>query len=280
MPRPALKPTLDGLLRQVDWADWRANDPVELVWGYEEEADREVVALLASSMAYGRVSVLKAATCRVLEMLGPAPASFLAREDAPAALGPALEPFVYRMTRGADVLDLLAAVGQTLRTEGSLEALYLSAPEARDHLGRTSHMVRQLRARRLRPQAARGLRYLIPDPADGGACKRLHLFLRWMVRGPDAVDLGVWRGVDPAVLRVPLDTHTSRICRYLGMTSRKSNDGKTVEQVTEALRALDPKDPIRYDFALCHLGVSKSCVHRRSEEHCPQCPLEGLCTLA
>jgi uncharacterized protein (TIGR02757 family) len=78
---------------------------------------------------------------------------------------------------------------------------------------------------------------------------------------------------------MPLDTHTSRICRYIGLTDRKSVDGKTARQVTDALRELDPDDPIKYDFAICHLGISESCIHERSEEHCPDCPLESICRL-
>jgi uncharacterized protein (TIGR02757 family) len=189
-----------------------------------------------------------------------------------------LRDFVYRMTRGEDVVDLLAGIHAVRDEYGSLEQAYASAP-ADDHLGRASHFVGELRAGRARDEFTRGLRYLLPDPADGSATKRLHLFFRWMGRGPDGIDLGLWSSLDPADLVMPLDTHTSRLCRYIGLTDRKSADLKAALEVTESLRMMDLDDPLKYDFPLCHLGISGGCIHRRSEEHCPTCPIESVCTL-
>lgn len=276
-----LKPILDTLLDEIDYATWRAADPVELVWAYDDPGDRELVAWIASTLAYGRVSLLKEAIAEVLEILGPRPLErLLQADDVEASFGDALSGFVYRMTRGVDVLDMLAGLREVLRTYQSLEDAYLACPGSDDHLARASFLVRAIRAGRLRDELQRGLRYLMPDPADGGACKRLHLFMRWVVRGPDAVDLGLWARTSPAVLRMPLDTHTSRICRYIGLTSRRSNDGKAVDEISASLRQLDPDDPMRFDFALCHLGISGSCIHRRSPDHCPGCPIEAICTLS
>lgn len=262
---------------QCDREVRRSHDPVELVWEYDSRHDREVVGLLAAAMAYGQVAVLKAAVREVLEMLGPNPSTFIMEGDL-EALAPPLEDFVYRMTRGEDVLDLLFGVRSVLRLHGTLENCYLAGPE--DHIGRMSYLIQAIRAGRRRTEFARGFRYLLTDPADGSTAKRMHLFTRWMVRGPDPIDLGIWTSVSPDVLVMPLDTHTSRICRYLGMTERRSNDLKTALEVTDTLRALDPDDPLRFDFAICHLGMSKSCVHRWSEEHCPDCPIEPVCRIA
>lgn len=274
-----LKPVLESMLDTLDYAAWRARDPIELVWAYDDMLDRELVAWITSTLAYGRVSLLKEAVLEILEVLGPEPhARLVASEDVEAEFVDALEGFVYRMTRGRDVLDMLCGLQRVLREHTSLERAYLAAPHA-GHLERASFLVQAIRAGRARAQLHRGLRYLMPDPADGGACKRLHLFMRWVVRGPDEVDLGLWQGVDPSVLRMPLDTHTSRICRYIGLTSRRSNDGKAVEEISASLRELDAADPMRFDFALCHLGISGSCIHRRSEAHCPGCPIESICTL-
>ena len=271
-----LKRFLDRLLREHDPRADRPGDPVDIVWEYERPADREVVALLASSLAYGQVDLLKEAIRRALRPLGAHPAETL--EGAPDRLGERLDGFVYRMTRGPDLVDLYTAIGQMLQAHGSLAEAYRTA-EGSTHLERASGFVARLRGARWRDELHRGFRYLLPDPADGSACKRLHLFFRWVARREDGVDLGLWEEPDTAELLMPLDTHTSRICRYIGLTDRKSVDGKTAREVTEALRELDPDDPVKYDFALCHLGISESCIHERSEEHCPTCPIEPICRL-
>ncbi len=271
-----LEPLLDRLLEERDPTWERQNDPVELVWRYDRPEDREVVALIASSLAYGQVELLKDAIDRALAPLGAHPARRLRRD--PMAAADELDDFVYRMTRGPDLVDLFAAIGRNLAEFGSLEAVY-DASDADDHLERASEFVGRLREARVRDDLQRGFRYLLPDPADGSACKRLHLFFRWVGRGPDGVDLGLWSAVDASELMMPLDTHTGRICRYIGLLDRKSIDGKAVRLVTDRLRELDAEDPVKYDFALCHLGISESCIHERSEEHCPSCPIEPICTL-
>lgn len=236
-----------------------------------------MVALLSSCLAYGRVELLKEAIARILDELGERPAR--AVDDLGVGeLRARLSDFVYRMTRGADVIDLLVAARRVQHTFGSLEEAYLSADKT-DHLARADHFVELLRRKRVRPELERGFAYLLPKPSAGSACKRLHLFFRWMGRGPDGIDLGTWERLEPADLLMPLDTHTSRLCRYIGLCDRKSTDLKAAIEVTESLAMMAPDDPLRYDFALCHLGISGDCIHRRSDEHCPGCPIEKVCTL-
>jgi len=116
----------------------------------------------------------------------------------------------------------------------------------------------------------RGFRHLLPSPAGGGSCKRLNLFLRWMVRDQD-IDFGLWKEVDKNRIVIPLDTHVARISRCLGLTERKSNDWKTAAEITESLKLYAPADPLRYDFVLSHLGISGSC--RADESACITCRL-------
>ncbi len=123
----------------------------------------------------------------------------------------------------------------------------------------------------------RGLTHLCPDAELAGACKRWNLLLRWMVRGPDGVDLGLWRGVPTSALVVPLDTHVSRVARYLGLTDRRDMTWRTAEEITRSLQRIDPTDPVRFDFALCHLGMSGACPVRRDPEKCDACPLRAFC---
>ena len=222
------------------------------------------------------MSLVRDAARRALAPLGSSPAQTLVATAADR-WPEVFDGYVYRMTRGADLADLYAALGKALREHGSLEALYAATEGS--HLERASGLVQWLRGARLRSELSRGLRYLLVDPVDGSTAKRMHMFFRWVGRGPDDVDLGLWSSVGPDELIMPLDTHTSRIARYIGLTSRASTDLRTAIEVTESLRELHPADPLRYDFALAHLGISGNCIHRRSAEHCPQCPLEAVCRL-
>ncbi len=268
-----LRGFLDALVHEIDVRDRIDSDPVGLVRPFARPEDREVAALLASTLAYGRVSLVRRAIRETLDRLDDLPFDALQR------LTPrTFDGFVYRMTRGDDLYDLLVGVRGAIEEFGSLESCY-AAGAGDQHLDRASSFVQTIRARRARPDVSRGLQYLLPDPADGSATKRLHMFFRWVARDDDGVDLGLWNSLPASELVMPLDTHTSRICRYLGLTDRKAADGIAARQVTESLRSLRPEDPLLYDFALAHLGISGRCIHRRSEEHCPGCPIEGACRL-
>lgn len=268
---------LDSLLESTNTETYLQNDPLLLAHQYEDPRDRELAAFLTACLSYGRDTAIREAASEVLSHLTSRPYVFLMSVSR-ARIASLLEGFQYRMTKREDMLDLLAGVQQALRKFVSLEELYLDG-DRDGHVARASEFVSQIRAGRLRSDLKRGFRYLLPNPKDGSACKRLHMFFRWVVRGPDGVDLGIWNNVSPSVLRMPLDTHTSRIARYIGLLNRKSVDRKAVEQITSKLREFDANDPIKYDFAMAHLGMSKSCIHRRSEEHCPTCPLDPICCL-
>lgn len=269
-----LRAQLDAFLDQVDWEARRAQDPVSIVWAYDDDDDREVAALVTACLAYGQVRLLRRAATRCLAVLGHSPAQAL-REGVRAD---ALQGFVYRMTRGEDVAALFRAVGAALVEHGSLQALFRAgwSPDHPDYRPALTHFVGALRARG--QSTSRGFHYLLPDPAKGGACKRLNLFLRWMIRGPDAIDLGIW-ALPTQSLVMPLDTHITRIARYLALCTRKSADWKLAVEIRNNLAMLDPSDPLKYDFALCHLGISGQCPRRRDPVLCVGCPIQSVCTL-
>ncbi len=283
---PQLHQLLEETLNQCSKVERLDHDPLGLVHPYERPRDQEIAALFAATLAYGRVDLVRRAIGEALEPLGPRPADFIANSGI-HMLETLWPDFQYRMTRRLDLVDLVVALHRTLQREGSLRALYARhSPDEgpvqsrEDHLQTMSRWVQSLRQRRLRPSLHRGLRYLLVDPTDGSAAKRLHLYFRWMVRGPDGLDLGLWQNPSAGALIMPMDTHTSRLCRYLGLCDRKTVDNKMALEVTSNLARMEPTDPLRYDFALCHLGISERCIHEYSPPRCSQCPIEEACTLA
>jgi len=123
----------------------------------------------------------------------------------------------------------------------------------------------------------RGPWHVLPDPRAGGAMKRLLLFLRWMIRPADGIDLGVWRRVSTRRLLMPVDVHIHRLSRNLGLTARRDVSWKTATEITQALRELDADDPTRYDFSLCHLGMVQDCPSRADPTRCEGCGVKPVC---
>ena len=259
-------------------------DPVSLPHRYRDPRDVEVAGLLAASLAYGRADLFLPRISRLLEGMGPSPAAFVRALDV-AGARTLLEGFVYRFNVGADVAVLLFGMGRMLERRGSLEAGFVAAREASEDLhGALGAFVRELRAVDVRAVEralgkTRGLDHLLPVPLGAGAAKRLHLYLRWMVRGPDAVDLGIWKRVPPSALLVPLDTHVARLAWRLGLVRRRTMGWAASEDITANLRVIDPVDPVRFDFVLCHHGMSGACPPRARAELCIQCALQPECAI-
>lgn len=224
------------------------NDPVQFPHRYESQQDIEIVGLLSACMAYGKVTSFIPKIEKILELLGDNPS-----EAGLMAIKPDLDDFKYRMTKGLDVLHLLRAVQKAQEDHGTLEALYESV-EGDTHLERMGNWVHALRS--YTNSDARGFKFLLSDPTKGSACKRINLFFRWMVRGPDGVDLGVWGAVKPSELIMPLDTHVVTVAKEIGLTDVSKASMSNALTVTDALKELDQEDPVRYDFALAHTGIS------------------------
>lgn len=272
-PAPDLGARLDALLATSGGPARRDADPVGFVHGFSEPADQEIVGLLAAGLAFGNVTSIRRSIARVLDVLGPRPAEEVMRRRE-STLRRRLDGFVHRVYRGGHVARMLSRAGAIVRREGSLGACFArhleDTGELREALARFSDQLRG-------PDAERGLRHLLSDPRGGSACKRMLLYLRWMIRPADGVDLGLWP-VAPAVLVIPVDTHIQKIALNLGLTERKDASWRTAEEITAALRRYDSQDPVKYDFALCHLGVSRACPSRRDEIKCGACVLRPACT--
>lgn len=274
-----LKPTLDGLYDSFNMAD-SATDPVQIVRRYARPEDQEIVAFCAAGLAFGRVSSVMQSIERVAQVMGPDPAAFVRRFE-PARDGVPLRDFVHRWTRGVDVIALLWVIRQMLDRSGSIEGFFLEGDtggeDIRDALDSFSAraMSLDLRTAYGRVPARPGVGYFFPRPSGGSGCKRLNLFMRWMVRR-DALDLGVWTRVSPSRLIVPLDTHIIRVGRCLRLTRYTSPGWPMALDITRALRTLDPTDPVKYDFSVCHLGMMNACGSGTPRGN-TQCPLKDVC---
>jgi uncharacterized protein (TIGR02757 family) len=259
-----------------------ATDPVHIVRRFTDPADREVVGFCAAGLAFGRVASVLQSIEALLAVIGPHPAAFV-RSFEPAQQKHRFEPLVHRWIRGRDLLALMLILRRMLREHGSIEGFFAAgdnpaAPDVRDALESFSSRALETDVRAAhgphRPARA-GIGYFFPRPSGGSACKRLNLFLRWMVR-KDVVDMGVWTRVSPARLIVPLDTHVIRLGQCLRLTRYRSPGWKMAAEITASLRAIDPVDPVRYDFSLCHVGMMNACGFNRAQKD-SQCPLRGVC---
>jgi uncharacterized protein (TIGR02757 family) len=258
-----------------------AYDPIQIVRRYSRLEDRELIAFIAAGLAFGRVSSVMASVEAVCGVLGAHPARFIRAFD-PDRDGAPLRPLVHRWTRGDDLVALVWVLRALLETHGSLEAAFAEGvdPAAADVGGAIEHFSTMARHVNCRPaygddRDKPGVHYFFSRPSSGGACKRLNLFLRWMVR-QDGVDPGGWTRVPAHQLVVPLDTHTIRTGRCLRFTKRASPGWKMAAEITAALRRCDADDPVRYDFALCHLSMMGACGDGTPRGD-TQCPLRGQC---
>ncbi len=268
----AIRERLDVLLADFDPAATRSRDPVGVVHRYASPADQEIVGLVAASLAFGNVVAARRSIEFALETLGPEPAALVSEADE-RTLRARLHGFVHRIYREQHLARLLFGAGNLLRQYGTLGAAFGSFHrrdgDFRESLACFADAVRG-------DARDRSTRHLVSDPRAGSACKRLVLYARWMVRPADGVDLGLWP-IPPSDLVIPVDTHIHRISRNLGLTSRRTASWATAEEITARLRKLDPEDPVKYDFALCHLGVSRQCPSRPEEDKCARCVLQDAC---
>jgi uncharacterized protein (TIGR02757 family) len=278
----ALRQPLERLYRDFDYDARLGRDAIRYPLRYAATADRELVALLTACLAYGRVDLFGRALEVALAAMGPSPAVFV-RDFDPRRDAAVFDGFIYRFNRPRDLVAFCLAARDVLARHGTLEKCFL-AGDAEPHgpigpaLERFARAFLEADLRDVFPRGrrSRGYRHLFPLPSSGGPCKRLMLFLRWMVRR-DVPDFGLWAGVSPARLLIPLDTHVENMSRAIGLTRRRSRTWKMAEEITARLAQLDPLDPVKYDFALCHTRMAGDCLDRRDAVVCPPCGLRGVC---
>lgn len=248
----ACRSFFEGSYRKWHHREFVHPDPLEFLYAYDDLPDREIVAFLASSLAYGRVSQILKSIERAIQPLGPRP-SLLLPTLREGMLDELYSSFRHRFTRGQELIALLEGIRRLIERYGSLGQ---SFSECFAESGRNLIGALELWGRELLRVSGMPVSSLICLPSKGSACKRHFLFLRWMVRF-DAVDPGGWEFIPPSALVVPLDVHLHRVSRFFGLTTRNQADLKTALEITEAFRILCPEDPLRYDFSLTRWGIRK-----------------------
>ncbi len=277
-----LAPLFEVLVARQQSTERIAFDPVEIPRRYAHARDIELSGLVTAAFAYGRPVAFKKAIDLLLTPLGARPSLALQKASRDDVFD-MTRGFVYRFHRQPDAAILLLAIQAAQRRQSTVETLYLSGHQTtRPTLSSVHQFSKNLLAlvdcnqvqERLGP--AKGLAHLLPTHANGAA-KRMNLFLRWMIRGPDAIDLGIWKRVQPSQLYIPLDTHVIRLSQWLGLTRFKSPGARMVEDVTQSLRLLSAGDPLRFDFALCHFGMSGDCPATPRQDNCRRCMFQRHC---
>lgn len=250
MQKNVSKKQLEQIYSDYNKACYISPDPLEKVLGYSCAADTEIAALIASSLAYGNVYQILKAVDSALAPLGKNPRKFLDNVSQ-AELKNIYKNFKYRFTKPENLCALLSAIKKVNKKYGSLNKCVLSYINKEDDT-----LENALKAFAKELHSHGNVATLIPQPDKGCAFKRLNLFFRWMVR-KDSVDLGVWKGIKPSMLIVPLDTHMYQTAVKLGFTGRKAADFKTAVEITRAFKQFSPEDPVRYDFPLTRFGIRR-----------------------
>ncbi len=261
------------------------NDPLSFCHRYTDPVDREIAAVIASSFAYGSIVIILRTLEVIFAEIGLSPRCYVENFDPQVGLR-IFSGFKHRFNDGRDLCALLLGMRRMLEQAGSIQSFFLRGHNVADSDVSGSLNSYTARVLALDYSDVFGTQdipsdsyfpFLFPAPGSGSACKRLCMMLRWMVRPADGIDLGLWEGVSPAQLIIPVDTHISRISRYLGLTSRKAADWRMAQEITTALRTFDPTDPVKYDFSLAHLGISDGC-DGKDVSRCVTCPIIGICS--
>ena len=253
MPDAALHTYLDALVVRYERPRFITDDPIAIPHGFDDPRDREMIGLYAALLAWGRRATIMAKLAELCERMRFRPHAFV-RDFDPARDAARLDGFKHRTFQPADALHLTRALSALLREHGTLETAFARhLPPDAPHVGPAIQGFSESVMAAV-PEIPKRLQKHLARPATGSACKRLAMYLRWMVR-PGPVDFGLWTRIAPKQLVLPLDVHTGRQARALGLLDRKQDDWRAALELTERCRSFDPEDPCRYDFALFGSGA-------------------------
>jgi uncharacterized protein (TIGR02757 family) len=280
-PTPEFPAHLEALYQRFPFERSLAQDPLSCIRPLASNpVSAEVAGIFAATLAIGNVTAIRGAFAN-LESRIRHDFVALAEIGGAASVQSALKSFRHRWIRGDQLAYLAGQVAEARREHGSLGELFRGGLEEGGFATGLDRLAHALRGpAKSKEKAPRGYRALFPTPIEGShsPCKRLTLYVRWMSRS-GFPDLGVWSGVPSSELRIPLDLHVHWIAYHLGLTQRRTRNWTTVEEVTAQLRRVDPVDPIKYDFVLCHTGISGDCPKERDLSVCGPCVVRPDCLL-
>jgi uncharacterized protein (TIGR02757 family) len=246
------KTFLDEKVAHYNGAFFIEADPISIPHLFSKKEDREIAGFFAATIAWGqRITILKNARSLV-EMMDNSPHKFITSfQDSDLNR---FKKFIHRTFNSTDCIYFFHALKNIYLNHGGLEKVFHSGIQTGD-LDLKNSIIHTRKIFFELDHLKRTEKHF-SNPAEGSAAKRINMFLRWMVRNDNSgVDFGIWKSISPALLSCPLDVHSGRVARKLGLLKRKQNDWKAVEELTANLRGLDPVDPCKYDIALFGLGV-------------------------
>lgn len=252
-----LKDFLNELVIKYETPEFIKDDPIQFPHRFQNKKDIEIAGIIASSLAYGKRDKIIQSVNIILNIMQNEPYNFINNFDFIKDLK-LFDGFCHRFTCATDIVLLIESLKTAYKEYNSLEQLFLENYKKDDKNIKPALIGFVDKLRDIAPEGynPKGFYYLLPSPDRGSACKRLNLFLKWMVRkGP--VDLNLWKNIDSSKLIIPLDVHISKQSRNLGLTKKKADDWKTAEEITERLKQFDAQDPVKYDFAIFGMGVYK-----------------------
>ncbi len=273
-----IKQALEKLYRKYNRWKLIKPDPLQFVYQYAKKADMEITGILAAVLAYGRVEQIEKSVTELLSRMGNSPYEFVRTFN--KSKREKLKNFKHRFNTGDDISDLLELLRKVIDKFSSVEELFLQGYNRNDKniipaLSTFCDTLLSWYASAHKDRISKGLAYLLPRPEKNSACKRLNLFLRWMVRNDD-VDPGLWKSIDKAKLIVPVDVHMGRLCRILGLYNHKTVSLRAALKITDSFAEFSPTDPVKYDFALSRVGIIEDCTGRLRTE-CENCELFVFC---
>ena len=248
-----LKQILDELVLKYETPDFIKNDPVGFLHKYQTKQDIEIAGIISSALAYGKREAFIEKLKYIHALLGENPLDFCLNFDKKNC-EKYFQNFKYRFNTGADIVFLLEKLHYFYTNNSSIDKFVeTNIISNQEKAKQAVAIIASLLCENI---YSKSYCYLFPHPKANSACKRLNLFLKWMVR-KSCVDRGIWQSLKPRDLIIPLDVHVAKISRNLKLTTRKSNDWQTAEEITAKLREFDPLDPVKYDFALFDIGIEK-----------------------
>lgn len=244
------KNILEGLVEKYETEEFIKDDPIQFPCRFKNEKDIEIVAFVASLFAYGNRKIFIKKLDELFKIMQNKPLEYVLNFNKESLKG-----FNYRFAKDFDVIEVFSILNNLYKENNGLKALFEHGYKVDNTIFSMLQTVVDYFYANVKNEVGMGFYHLIPNPTNGGAMKRMNMFLRWMVRKPP-VDLGLWDFIPASELLIPLDVHVARLSREMGLLKRSSNDFKAVVELTENLKKIDSKDPAKFDFAIFGLGVN------------------------